>query len=63
MEWLIFLIHEFWKFLAPMLKAYLYLIKVKILNMIIVRIDNLLKDSSTLKVHLFVIFIGCCDTS
>lgn len=58
MERLLFLISKLRQFLAPMLEADLNWVKVEILDMVIVWIHNLFKESSALEIHLFVILIN-----
>lgn len=60
MEGLFFLIGKLWQFFAPMFEADLNWVKVEVLNVVIVRIHDLFEESSTLKIHLFVILVNGC---
>ena len=61
MERLFFLVGKLRQFLAPMLEAHLNWVKVEILDVVVVRIHNLLEESSALEIHLLVVLVDGCD--
>jgi hypothetical protein len=57
MERLLLLVDKLRKFFNPMFEADLVRVEVKILDMIIIGVDHLFKQSSTVERNLFMIFI------
>ena len=62
MERQLFLINKFRQLLIPMFECYFISIKIKVLDVIVAGICDLLEKSSALEWHFFLILIKRCDT-